>query len=1157
MIPPTTRQAARPSMPTFARIRRHTRNTLLVLSLSALCVSSGFAQSTGTGTVSGRVFNTATGKYMPYVTVRVPGTNISARTNNLGEYTLRNVPAGSAVLHVEYVGLDNLDETIEVSAGGTTTRDFNLGSGPAVDSDGTVVLGEFVVESERFKDAAEIAINAERTSINIKNVVSTEEFGEIPGGNVGEFIKYLPGVELEYGGTYTAPTDATGISIRGFGVEDTNIMIDGVPVTAASQASLTHQVTLDMLSINNASRVELIKVPTPDMPMDSVGGQINLISKSAFEYAKPSFSYKAYVVVNSEHLNPFDKVPGATDKKVYAGQPGFELSYIKPVNEKFGFTLSAARFSQYSANRRLRPEYGINNVNLDLRPLGGANNTPATNAVGPINGDNPFLTRVSITDSPRTSVSDSASLKLDYRPFDGLSLTGNYQYSTYDSSDTDRRLQIRIQRPLDWGADYTHSQPYMVGSQSATGNTYNPSNSVSQDITSRDKSGETHSGYLKAEYKKGGWDIYALASQARSRASFHDFENGHFSGVDVSMNVGTIKFDDIVNGIPGRITVYDRTGLELNEVDYTQLANWGNPTIQGKRGNAESEDENILYQFDIRRELDFIPTDVVRLAFKTGFRYEEENKTKWGLGTGYRETYVGPTITGDQILDTTYEGTSPGWGLAPQQFVSTYKMYDIYQANPDYFQELPTDADDNYWSSIGQTKALFETTEAWYAQIEGSAINDRLNFVAGLRDETKTRDGYGPAGDGRWNFIKNPDGTLYRNQALVGGTGLVRLDQANSPLFAQSDTGNALRADLNAKGITYPGAVVASGTLERAMLERQTKAFHGESEGDPNYSISAAFDLTKKIVLKGAYSVTSGRISIENATQGILSGNQNDFRITANENLEDVDGDGTLDQTGTIKIANPNLQPESSKNWDLGVTYYTDFGGKLGVSGYLKQIENFTDTYVTTYGDPLFNTIITDIGLDPEAYRYWTLETAENGTGTGEAWGYEIEAAQDLRFLDFLGDHGKRIRFFANYSHAERPVSLGTPNRISSRPAASNLASGGITYGGDRFSLQIRANWRDYVFNGDKASFRLDLDGDGTTDTISIGEFVPAALKVDVSASYRVTENTSVYLSARNVLEEGNDKQRYDALGIYPAYAQWDDYRDTGVQITLGVNGRF
>ncbi len=1150
---PRTRNGL-PAASTCRRISKLSRSFLMAASLTAL--SPGlFAQSTGTGTVTGRVLNTTNGQYMPYVVVRVPGTNISTQTNNLGEYTLRNVPAGAATVQVEYVGMDTVDQSIDINAGSTVTQNFSLGGGDAVrrDADGTVVLNEFVVDINRYKNAAEIAINSERTSVNIKNVVSTEEFGEIPGGNIGEFIKYLPGVELEYGGTYTAPTDATGISIRGFGPEDTNIMIDGVPVSAASQASLTHQVTLDMLSINNASRIELIKVPTPDMPMNSVGGQINLISKSAFEYAKPSFTYKAYVVVNSEHMNPFDKVPGATDKRVYAGQPGFELSYINPISDKLGLTISASRFSQYSANRRLRPEYQHDprRALLDLRPLGGERNTVPSNAEGDLSAANPFLTRVSITDSPRTSTSDSASMKLDYRPFDGLTLTGNYQYSTYDSSDTDRRMQFRIQRPIDWSSDYVYSQPYMTSDQSVNGSSYNPGNSVSQDITSRDKSGETHSGYLKAIYQKGGWDITALGSQSRSRASFHDFENGHFSGVDVSMSVGTLKFDDIDNGVPGKISVYDRSGLELNEIDFTKLENWGNPTIQGKRGNAESEDENELYQLDVRRELDFIPTDVVRLALKAGYRYEEDTKTKWGLGTGYRETYVGPNISSGEILDDTYSGTSSGWGFAPQEFVSTYKLYDIWKANPEYFEETENDAKENYWSSIGQNKALFETNEAWYAQIEGTTLNDRLHFVAGLRDETTKRHGYGPQGDGKWNYIKNEDGTLYRNEALLGGVGTVRLDQANSPLFAQNDTGAALRSDLDSKGITYPSAVVGGNTLERAMLERKTSAFSGVSEGDPNYSISLAYDVTKKLVARLSYSVTSGRISIENATMGVLSGNQNDFRITEDDELID-NGDGTFSSSGTISIANPNLLPESSQNWDVGLTYYTDFGGKIGASGYIKKIENFTEEFITTSGDPLFDTILSDLGLEPDSYRLWEIKTAENGTGTGEAWGYELEASQDLRFLEFLGDTGKRIRFFANYSHSERPESTSQPNRLSAQPTASNLASGGILYNGDRLSLTIRANWRDYVFNGDKVAF---THTDGTT--VGIGEFVPATLKVDVSASYRITENTSVYVSARNVLEEGNDKQRYDALGIYPAYARWDDYRDTGVQITFGVNGRF
>ena len=100
--------------------------------------------------------------------------------------------------------------------------------------------------------------------------------------------------------------------------------------------------------------------------------------------------------------------------------------------------------------------------------------------------------------------------------------------------------------------------------------------------------------------------------------------------------------------------------------------------------------------------------------------------------------------------------------------------------------------------------------------------------------------------------------------------------------------------------------------------------------------------------------------------------------------------------------------------------------------------------------------------------------------------------------------------------------------------------------------MNIRANWRDYLFNGDRVNFT----GPDST-TVSIGEFVPSTLKVDLTANYRITQNTSVYISARNIFEKGNNKQRYDALGIYPAYARWDDYRETGVQITMGINGKF
>ena len=44
--------------------------------------------------------------------------------------------------------------------------------------------------------ASDIAVNEQRYAAEIKNVVSTDSFGDIADGNVGEFAKYMPGVTL-------------------------------------------------------------------------------------------------------------------------------------------------------------------------------------------------------------------------------------------------------------------------------------------------------------------------------------------------------------------------------------------------------------------------------------------------------------------------------------------------------------------------------------------------------------------------------------------------------------------------------------------------------------------------------------------------------------------------------------------------------------------------------------------------------------------------------------------------------------------------------------------------------------------------------------------------------------------------------------------------
>lgn len=63
-------------------------------------------------------------------------------------------------------------------------------------ADDTVALDSFVVESSRYKNAVEIALNEEQSAVNLKKFTGADSFGYIPEGNVGEFFKQLPGIAV-------------------------------------------------------------------------------------------------------------------------------------------------------------------------------------------------------------------------------------------------------------------------------------------------------------------------------------------------------------------------------------------------------------------------------------------------------------------------------------------------------------------------------------------------------------------------------------------------------------------------------------------------------------------------------------------------------------------------------------------------------------------------------------------------------------------------------------------------------------------------------------------------------------------------------------------------------------------------------------------------
>jgi outer membrane cobalamin receptor len=112
----------------------------------------------------------------------------------------------------------------------------------------------------------------QRFAPNQKTVVATDEFGFVPEGNIGEFMKFLPGVTVETNGGY-----ARSISVDGVSADYVPVTVSGFTLASAFQGGgTTRQVSADNLSINNLARIEVSFSPTPDTQASALSGSVEL-----------------------------------------------------------------------------------------------------------------------------------------------------------------------------------------------------------------------------------------------------------------------------------------------------------------------------------------------------------------------------------------------------------------------------------------------------------------------------------------------------------------------------------------------------------------------------------------------------------------------------------------------------------------------------------------------------------------------------------------------------------------------------------------------------------------------------------------------------------------------------------------------------------------
>jgi hypothetical protein len=245
----------------------------------AIALVAPFTRAAEAGFITGSVSNTATGNLLEGARIEAPQLGLTALTDNTGRFVLANVPPGTHEIVASYIGLDTTRSTVVVTAGERAIRNFDLTSG-------IYRLGAFTVTGEREGGAA--AITAQRNADNVKNIVAMDSFGNLPNMNAGEVAIRLPGVA----GNLSDENLVDGFTIRGIGPGLNTITLDGAQLT--SKGPLGRSTNVNNLTGTMFDQMELVKGHTPDKGADSLGGTINLKSRSPLTLKeKRRLSYSA------------------------------------------------------------------------------------------------------------------------------------------------------------------------------------------------------------------------------------------------------------------------------------------------------------------------------------------------------------------------------------------------------------------------------------------------------------------------------------------------------------------------------------------------------------------------------------------------------------------------------------------------------------------------------------------------------------------------------------------------------------------------------------------------------------------------------------------------------------------------------------------------
>jgi len=670
---------------------------------SATAVTPG----TGTAVITGTVANSATGNMLAGARVEIPALRVEILTDGSGGYSLSGLPAGSHEVFVYYTGLDTSRQVVDVGGGQRVRNNFDLTSS-------IYQLQEFKVSGEREGNA--LAITAQRNAQNVKNVVALDAFGNLPNMSAGELAIRLPGVA----GQLDDEGNVTGIIVRGQPSTMNRVTVDGGLI--ANAGGMNRQFQTQNFTAALFEQMELIKGHTPDQGADSLGGTINLKTRSPL-----SLKEKRRIVYNAtgRWAPPFtQQIPLRRGHRLH---PLINVAYQEVFDVLGGErNLGIAVNTFYSEN-----------ANAYFQTVRDYQNTTAQPA---------YLWDYRTTDGYNNRQQINLSLKADYR----LSPRAKFSLNTIYNDGRERRNPIYTMRA------FTGSSTTVPNATSGVipgftdritevrplaGSTIDVSETIWSALNrtrSVDFGGEHDLDALQIDYK-------AVYSQ-------------------MHLNLGNSNAGNMTTRLTGVGWILDRTQSDLYP-RFIQTAgpDWTNPANYRPTGFLVTRNNHRDVEVrDVRANARYRLPVRAPAFLKTGFQWREQMARE--ISPQRRWSYVGTGPLPADASINTWASQKSGLDI-PNWETASMIRHDV-PVNPALWSE------DRYFAEqqryVG-TRAVTETVTAGY--IMGQAKFGKLGLLSGVRME-KTE-------DESWGWVRAHSGSTTAEQ-LADAVGAARRDYANT-----------------------------------------------------------------------------------------------------------------------------------------------------------------------------------------------------------------------------------------------------------------------------------------------------------------------------------------------------------------------------------------